>query len=120
MHLLSFVSTLFILIGIFLPWIDPSLFVQVTRGIDMKDGRLILVLGLTASFISIIGILRGMGVLRWFYLFFGLLCFCISGADLYFFWKSEYNVGPGIYLTLIGGAQLALSPLLALVGRLRG
>ena len=119
MHLLAFVSTLFILTGVFLPWIDPSLFIEVKRGIAIRDGRLVLILALAASALSIFGILRRWKVLGWLYLLMGLLCLCISVGDLVYFWNSNYNAGPGIYLTIAGGAQLALSPLLALLGHSR-
>jgi hypothetical protein len=91
-----------------------------TRGIDIKDGQLVLACGLVASIVSVYGILRRWGMLGWAYLFFGLLCVTISGADLYVFWQRQYNAGPGLYLTLVGGLWLMLAPLLVLLGQLRG
>lgn len=119
MHVVAFLSTLLILIGVFLPWIQPSLFIVTTRGFDIKDGQVVLACGLVASVVSIIGILRGWKLLGWAYLFLGLLCVAISGGDLYDFWQHQYNTGPGLYLTLVGGLWLALAPLLALLGQLR-
>ncbi|HET6371471.1 MAG TPA: hypothetical protein VFG95_09755 [Nitrospiria bacterium] len=119
MHLLAFFSTLLVLIGIFLPWIHPSLFIVMTRGIDIRDGQVLLVFGLIASLISIYGILRGWKMLGWLYLLIGLFCAAVSGAEIYDFWRRQYNVGPGLYLTLVGGAQLALAPVLARFGQFR-
>jgi hypothetical protein len=120
MHLLAFLSTLLILVGVFLPWIHPGLFIVMTRGIDIKDGQVVLACGLIASVISIYGILRRWKVLGWAYLFFGLLSVAISGAELYDFWQHQYNAGPGLYLTFVGGLWLTLTPVLALFGQLRG
>lgn len=119
MHLIAFGSTLLIMIGVFLPWIHPSLFIVTARGIDIKDGRLLLAFGLIASVAAIYGIFRRWKFLGWIYLFIGLFCAAVAGLELYDFWQHKYNVGPGLYLALVGGLQLALAPFVGLFGRLR-
>ncbi len=124
-------NLILMIIGCFLPWLHAALFVVRLRGIDMLDGKVVFGLA-TASFLWILyqrltgvtmpanrpppldaedsssslptGPVRPQWPLP--HGVVGLAVVAITGLDLYVFYKNRYPIGPGIYLSFLGGAQL--------------
>ncbi len=90
----------------FLTWIEPKIFVVALRGIQMIDGKIVLVLGLI-GFITICSeLLRRKAVLYWVYGFVGFIITIIAGMEFFSFYQNQYSGGPGLYLAGLSGVQL--------------
>lgn len=90
----------------FLTWIEPKIFVVALRGIQMIDGKIVLILGLI-GFISICyELLRRKAALFWVYGFVGFIISIIVGMEFFSFYQNDYSGGPGLYLAALSGVQL--------------
>lgn len=95
-----------VILGCFLTWLHPGLFVAGHRGIQTLDGKIILGLALIGFLnVSFQMILRKKG-LDWVNGLVGFSIFIVSGLVLYEYFQNRYPIGPGVYLTTLGGLQL--------------
>ncbi len=107
-------NLILIAIGCTLPWLHPALFVVRLKGIDMVDGKVIFVLALMGFVGVLYQLIQKRGVTtraggRGFFVFYGvvgLAVVAITGLDLTLFYKNNYPIGAGIYLSFLGGIQL--------------
>lgn len=95
-----------LLLGCSLPWLHPALFVVGLRGIDMIDGKAILILAFFGFLTGAYQLIWKKEGFYWLYGTIGLVTGVITGMDLYQFYQSRYPVGPGLYLAALGGLQL--------------
>lgn len=109
-----------VILGCFLTWLHPGLFVAGHLGIQTFDGKIILGLALIGFLhVSFQVIWRKRGN-DWINGLVGFLIFIISGLVLYDYIRNRYPIGPGIYLTAVGGLQLTGAYLLMLFRQGRG
>lgn len=96
-----------VVVGCFLPWTQPGLFVVGLRGIDMKDGKIIVALALIGFATISYHLLKKQERFYGLYGAIGLAVLVVTGMDLYIFYMNRYPMGPGIYVSAVGGLQLA-------------
>jgi hypothetical protein len=94
--------------GCFLPWVHQTLFVVRLRGVDMIDGKVLLILAVAALLVLLYQQItkRSPRWIGWAYGMIGGAVVLITGLDLYDYYNQLYPVGPGIYLCFLGGVQL--------------
>lgn len=113
-------NTFLVALGTVLPWLHPGLFVVGLRGIDIMDGKVILALALIGLLAASYQLLQKRGHFYWIYGLIGFLILIVSALDLYNFYQNRYPIGPGIYLTTLGGLQLTGAYVLTLLRQRRG
>ncbi|MFQ5598831.1 MAG: hypothetical protein ACE5GK_12380 [Nitrospiria bacterium] len=99
-------NTFLVMYGCFLTWIEPKIFVVAMRGIDMIDGKIVFGLGLIGFFGIAYELIRKRKAFYWVYGGVGLIVTVISGVVFFNYYQNNYNGGPGIYLSALGGIQL--------------
>ena len=118
MRLYHLFNAFLVLAGCFLPWIHPGLFVPGLRGVEMFDGKVALSLALIGFGTASFQLIQKKEGLDWLFGGIGLAIGVIAGMDLYIFYRNRYSIGPGLYLTALGGLQLTGSYVLILYRRM--
>jgi hypothetical protein len=95
-----------IIFGCFLPWVHSAIFIVRLNGIEMMDGKVIFAISLFALFFFFFRWIRGKECLWGVYSVCGLMIIAVCGLDLYQFTQNRYPIGPGLYLSLLGGVQV--------------
>jgi uncharacterized membrane protein YgdD (TMEM256/DUF423 family) len=95
-----------VIFGCFLPWIHSAIFVVRLNGIEMVDGQVVFAVSLFALFLLFYRWIRKQTPLWGVYNALGLIVIAVSALDLYQFTMNRYPIGPGIYLSLLGGIQV--------------
>ncbi|MBI3804303.1 MAG: hypothetical protein HY282_11140 [Nitrospirae bacterium] len=113
-------NTFLVALGAFLPWLHPGLFVVGLRGIDMIDGKVILLFALIGFLVASYQLIQKRGRFYWLYGVVGFLILLVTILDLYTFYQNRYPIGPGIYLALLGGLQITGAYILMLLRPGRG
>ncbi|GEM_PF-2382636 len=109
-----------VILGCFLTWLHPGLFVAGHRGIQTFDGKIILGLALIGFLhVSFQMIWRKKGY-SWINGLVGFFIFIVSVLVLYDYIRNQYPIGPGIYLAALGGLQLTGAYVVMLFQRGRG
>lgn len=100
-------NTFLVILGVFLPWIHPALFVVGLRGIDTMDGKIVLVFGFIAFLIISYELIKRTERFYWLYGGAGFAVLIYTLVVLYnYYYQNNYSSGPGIFLSLLGGLQL--------------
>lgn len=99
-------NTSLVIASCFLSWIEPKIFVIAMRGIQMMDGKIVLVLGMIGFVTICYELLRRKEQLYWVYGLTGFIVAIITGMEFYSFYQNQYSGGAGIYLAALGGIQL--------------
>ncbi len=99
-------NTFLVMFGCFLTWIEPKIFVIAMRGIDMIDGKIVFGLGLIGFLTISYELIRKNRQFYWIYGVVGLVIVVITGVVFFNYYQNNYNGGPGIYLSALGGVQL--------------
>lgn len=117
MQLYILFNSFLVMFGCFLTWIEPKIFVVALRGIEMMDGKIVFGLGLL-SFIAVsYELIRKKTQLYWLHGVLGLAVTVVSGVVFFNYYQNNYNGGPGIYLSALGGIQLVGSYVVVLFQR---
>ncbi|MEK7286566.1 MAG: hypothetical protein AAB035_04630 [Nitrospirota bacterium] len=95
-----------VIFGCFLPWVHSAIFVVRLNGIQMLDGQIVFFVSLLALFSSFYRWLRKWRAPWGGNIVFSLIIVAICGLELYQFTMSRYPIGPGLYLSLLGGLQV--------------
>ncbi|MEK7748193.1 MAG: hypothetical protein AAB300_03875 [Nitrospirota bacterium] len=106
MQLYLLFNFILIIFGCFLPWIHSAIFVVRLNGIEMLDGQIVFFVSLFALFLSFYKWFRKQPPLWSMNLLAGLIIIAICGLELYQFSISRYPIGPGLYISLLGGIQV--------------
>jgi len=101
--------------GCFLSWIEPKIFVIALRGIEMIDGKIVFGLGLIGFVVVATELIFKKQRLYWLYGVLGLAVTVVSGVVFFNYHQNNYNAGPGIYLSALGGLQMAGSYVITLL-----
>ena len=101
-----FFNIILVIFGCFLPWVHAAIFVVRLRGIDMMDGKVLLAFAILALLFFLYQTIRKESLRLMAYAAFGIVILAITGLDLYIFYMNQYPIGPGIYLSFLGGAQI--------------
>ncbi len=99
-------NTFLVMLGSFLNWIEPKIFVVALRGIEMMDGKLVFGFGLVGFIGVAYELICKKKQLNWLYGVLGLAVTVISGVVFFNYYQNNYNAGPGIYVSTLGGIQL--------------
>jgi len=100
-------NTFLVIIGVFLPWLQPGLFVAGHRGIETSDGKVVLAIALIAFLMVSYELIRRKERFYWLYGGAGFAVTIITSLVLYnYYYQNNYSSGPGVYLSFLGGAQL--------------
>jgi hypothetical protein len=100
-------NTFLIILGVFLPWLQPGLFVAGHRGIETSDGRVVAVIALIAFLTISYELIKRKERLYWLYGGAGFAVTIITSLVLYnYYYQNNYTSGPGVYLSLLGGVQI--------------
>ena len=99
-------NTFLVVLGVFLPWIHPGLFVVGLRGIDTMDGKIVLTLAFIGFLMISYELITRRGQFYWLYGGIGFAVLIVTSMVLYNYFQNNYSSGPGIYLSFLGGLQL--------------
>lgn len=100
-------NTFLVILGVFLPWLQPGLFVAGHRGIQTSDGKVVLAIALIGFVMISYELIRRKERFYWLYGGVGFAVMIITSLVLYnYYYQNNYSSGPGVYLSLLGGLQL--------------
>jgi len=99
-------NTTLVIASCFLTWIEPKLFIITMRGFQMRDGKVVLVLGLIGFATICFELLRRKSGLYWVYGLIGFIITIITGMVFFSYYQNNYSGGAGLYLAALGGIQL--------------
>lgn len=121
MHFLVLLISTAVVAGCFLPWSTPTLFAISLRGINTRDGQIVLAAAMTTALVALSNILKKKNDFPGLYIAGGLTGSIISGLDLFtpfggFFYRSP---APGIFLVAGGSVLVTLMGVFPLVKRNR-
>ncbi len=99
-------NTFLIILGVFLPWIHPGLFVVGLRGTNTMDGKIVLVFALIGFLTVSYELIKRKERFYWLYGGVGFATLIVTSLVLYNYYQNNYSSGPGIYLSVLGALQL--------------
>jgi len=99
-------NTVLIIVGCFMTWIEPKIFIVAMRGIEMMDGKIVLFLGALGFFAALADVIRKKTRFIWAYGLVGFTVSIIIGVVFFNYYRNLYNGGPGIFICTLGALQL--------------
>lgn len=96
-----------VIFGVFLPWLQPGLFVAGHRGIETNDGKIVLIIAVIGFVMVSYELIKRKARFYWIYGGVGFAVLIITSLVLFnYYYQNNYSSGPGIFLSLLGGLQL--------------
>ena len=106
MQLFCLYNTVLVIVGCFLTWIEPKIFIVAMRGVEMIDGKIVLGLGGIGFLIIFFDLILKRKRFLWAYGLVGFTISIIIGVVFFNYYRNQYDGGPGIFISALGAVQL--------------